>query len=291
MRQLVHSFSSGTTVVGGGAEGVDEWAAREAEGIGLRVERFHPSNPTTAALLARTQAMIPTLDALHAFVWWGCRGTWFTIAQAKKHGVPLTIHPPEPNTVVWTSPLHAKDPHALDITRGSAHQHPPLRGRWAQLRGAALLRRTYHWAHAFEREGALLADVQARARREGAPFLGEPCAPSPALLHRALVEMRGAGKEKDLPFMRYRDGYPDGMPGFMAEFRARVKAEPLILGWLLARQKLILQCVCPSARAPICHRSLVAHALVKCGARYMGELGSSPEEPLFEGTRPPSRAS
>ena len=114
-----------------------------------------------------------------------------------------------------------------------------------------------------------LLDVQRLARYEGVPFLGEPFSPSSDLLGRGLSELKRSPHTEEA-FARYRDGYPDGMPGFMAELRANMTREPLALGWLLARRRVVLMCFCPSPER--CHRSLVANALVKCGARYRGEL-------------------
>lgn len=87
-----------TTIVSGGAIGVDSWAARSAKQSGKRLIEYRPKKdiPIPARFFARNQEIVDHLKdykgALYAFIdvdsW---RGTSHGVEYALKKGVPVTI--------------------------------------------------------------------------------------------------------------------------------------------------------------------------------------------------------
>lgn len=94
VRAFVRSLPEGTTVVSGGAFGVDAVAADEAQNQGLDVVIFNPNWKLYGrrAGFMRNGLIVEAADVVHAF-WDGIsRGTASTIKLTQKAKKPLTIH-------------------------------------------------------------------------------------------------------------------------------------------------------------------------------------------------------
>lgn len=186
---------------------------------------------------------------------------------------------------------------------------------------AVLVRLGLGVAVQLERRSLTLAQIQRYALDEHRPgpaqprpSLGAPWAPSWPLLNAAKAAMGSADQlgqaaltlpaSEDRSAMlaeaerltteawtAYRDGWADGdrvEVGFLEEMRESWRVYRPAWGWLLARDRVALGCFCgrpawwPEGQAwACCHRFATADLLVKCGARYLGEL---PEpEPAQQG--------
>ena len=91
--EFVASLPMGTSIVSGGAEGVDSWAASEARTRGLGVITYEPNYELHGrrAPLVRNEAIAIECDRMVAF-WDGkSRGTMHAVRQAKKLGRPVEI--------------------------------------------------------------------------------------------------------------------------------------------------------------------------------------------------------
>jgi ABC-type Fe3+-hydroxamate transport system substrate-binding protein len=89
----------GSTVIHGGARGVDIWADAFAWDLDLHVETWKPDWDAygKAAGLIRNRAMLNSKPDLVLAFWNGSsRGTLDTIEQAKKKGIPCEVIPIEP---------------------------------------------------------------------------------------------------------------------------------------------------------------------------------------------------
>lgn len=98
VRDLVRSLAvapdaPNITIVSGGARGVDSIAAYYSKRLGLTTVEY-PADWAThgkAAGYSRNQTIVDDCDEVHAFPGAG-RGTWDTIARARKAGKPVTVH-------------------------------------------------------------------------------------------------------------------------------------------------------------------------------------------------------
>lgn len=93
--RLVAKYFPGTTVISGGAKGVDTWAVGEAQSLGLPVEVYPPSpkpgQSYVDAIWARNHLIIQACTHLVAF-WDGqSRGTKGTYEIARQLGKPVWI--------------------------------------------------------------------------------------------------------------------------------------------------------------------------------------------------------
>ena len=97
---LVNTLSPNTTVVSGGARGVDSWAAEYARKRGLKVIEFLPDLPSngnprweyTKAYHARNRQIVEHSHVVYAFVAPDRKGgTENTIKHAEDLGVPVNI--------------------------------------------------------------------------------------------------------------------------------------------------------------------------------------------------------
>ena len=97
---LVNTLSPNTTVVSGGARGVDSWAAEYARKRGLKVIEFLPDLPLngnpqweyTKAYHARNRQIAEHSHVVYAFVAPDRKGgTENTIKHAEDLGVPVNI--------------------------------------------------------------------------------------------------------------------------------------------------------------------------------------------------------
>ena len=100
VESLVNTFPADTTVVSGGAKGVDSWAAEFARKRGLKVVEFLPDLPSngsprweyTKAYHARNRQIAEHSEVVYAFVAPDRKGgTENTIKHAKELGVPVNI--------------------------------------------------------------------------------------------------------------------------------------------------------------------------------------------------------
>ena len=100
IESLVNTFPANTTVVSGGAKGVDRWAAEYARKRGLKVIEFLPDYPSfgsqrweyTQAYYARNRQIAERSEVVYAFVAPDRKGgTENTIKYAKELGVPVNI--------------------------------------------------------------------------------------------------------------------------------------------------------------------------------------------------------
>ena len=100
-RDLVSRFVArlpeGSTVISGGARGVDSWATDAAKAHGLTVEVF-PAQWTRAdgsldrgAGMARNSLIVDAAEILVAFHWRNSRGTADSIAKARAAGKPCWV--------------------------------------------------------------------------------------------------------------------------------------------------------------------------------------------------------
>lgn len=93
---FVRRLPKGTTIVSGGAQGVDhaaKIAVERTEGLKLvehlpEYERFGP----TKAPLARNLLIVRDADEIHAWPAPWSHGTWHTINAAKRAGKPVHVH-------------------------------------------------------------------------------------------------------------------------------------------------------------------------------------------------------
>lgn len=100
---FVSELPGGVTVVSGGARGVDSVAEEAARKRGLPVEVYRPDvagctarHEFTQRYYARNQRIVDASDLVVAFTEKDSGGTWHTIKQAKKAGVPIKIIRPAP---------------------------------------------------------------------------------------------------------------------------------------------------------------------------------------------------
>jgi predicted Rossmann fold nucleotide-binding protein DprA/Smf involved in DNA uptake len=100
VESLVKTLPADTTVVSGGARGVDSWAAEFARKRGLKVVEFLPDLPSngsprweyTKAYHARNRQIAEHSEVVYAFVAPDRKGgTENTIKYAKELGVPVNI--------------------------------------------------------------------------------------------------------------------------------------------------------------------------------------------------------
>lgn len=160
------------TVVSGGAAGADTVAALSARQRGLDVEEHLPDYKAHGdrAPLVRNVTIATTVDRLEAFPWPGCRGTHHAIGEARKAGVPVTIHEPEaPALLVFTAQIGYRGHHRFDITRksGGPAGHP-FAPSWGILKPAIDTRRV---AKEMRAEGKLelAAETEEDAWRDYVP--------------------------------------------------------------------------------------------------------------------------
>ena len=100
IESLVKTLPPNTTVVSGGARGVDSWAAEFSRKRGLKVKEFLPDLPSngnprweyTKAYHARNRQIAEYSHVVYAFVAPDRKGgTENTIKHAKELGVPVNI--------------------------------------------------------------------------------------------------------------------------------------------------------------------------------------------------------
>lgn len=302
VRALVRSFAGqDVVIVSGGADGVDTWAEDAAREVDIPVDIHRPREHTRNELLARDARLAKDgLAELHAFPWWGARGTYYTMRLARDAGVPVVEHRREPLVEVWTTRLGAADPDILDITRKTAtDRREALRGtegaRFLEAAGDPL-RQLYELALDMEQhQGRSLLEIQ-RAKVLPTPLtLGEPWAPSNAILRPALEALASAQRIRDLGRPREADEAADrawerylhgdratGTDGFLAEMKRSQRDKALAWGWAMARplrgtpeaplpSRLAIACFCGGDPA-FCHRSVVAGMFGAMGAALRGEI-------------------
>jgi 5-methylcytosine-specific restriction endonuclease McrA/uncharacterized protein YeaO (DUF488 family) len=114
------------------------------------------------------------------------------------------------------------------------------------------------------RVGAYRAEDGLDVSRAGAHPLGVAFAPSWGLLRPYLARrrQRRSSAEAAADWARYEAAY-------LAELRARYRADRAPFAALLARPEVTLLCHCPGPEQ--CHRGSLARVLVKLGAVYEGE--------------------
>jgi hypothetical protein len=97
--KLLSSLPSDSTVIHGGAEGIDTWADSIAWALGLHVEQW-PADWSMYGLRAgilRNLAMLDTKpDRVFAFWNGSSSGTRHTITEARRRGIPTEVIPIEP---------------------------------------------------------------------------------------------------------------------------------------------------------------------------------------------------
>jgi hypothetical protein len=95
VREYVRSLPEGTTLVSGGARGVDSWAADEARRRGFDVMVHWPDWTThgRSAGFLRNHAIVRDAEKVVAFTA-GSNGTQHTIDLARKAGKPVEVHRP-----------------------------------------------------------------------------------------------------------------------------------------------------------------------------------------------------
>jgi predicted Rossmann fold nucleotide-binding protein DprA/Smf involved in DNA uptake len=98
VESYVSKLAPGTIVVSGGAEGVDETAARAARKQGMEVLECTPDTKGckqrfefTKRFYERNQKIVDNADAVVAFTDKDKGGTWDTIKRAKKKKLPVTV--------------------------------------------------------------------------------------------------------------------------------------------------------------------------------------------------------
>ena len=100
VESLVNTFPADTTVVSGGAKGVDSWAAECARKRGLKVIEFFPDYPSfgssrweyNQAYYTRNRQIAEHSEVVYTFVALDRKGgTENTIKHAKELGVPVNI--------------------------------------------------------------------------------------------------------------------------------------------------------------------------------------------------------
>lgn len=80
-------------VISGGADGIDQHAARVARGLGLPFEEYLPNRRDgKAAPLIRNQQIAERCTELHAFPGPESRGTWHVHGIAKRLGRTVVVH-------------------------------------------------------------------------------------------------------------------------------------------------------------------------------------------------------
>lgn len=321
-RALVRSFAGqDVVVVSGGGAGIDTWVEDAAREVDLPVQVHHPERRTSEALLARDERIVADgLTELHAFPWWGARGTYYTMTRARQAGVPVVEHRKEPLVEVWTTRIGSSDPDELNVTREFADARAVKfrDGEVARLLGDhSPERRLYEMAIDMEERGRSLLELQREVVLPSPLTLGAPWAPSlgilrPALLARAsanrMREVTGRDKEaaelEGRAWERYL--YGNGRTrkdGFFAEMKRSQREKAIAWGWLLARRprtrldhppaepsRVVLACFCKDHAH--CHRTVVAGLLGDLGAVVRGELPRTPRKdvagdgPLFTNTTP-----
>jgi hypothetical protein len=285
----VGQLTDGTTVVSGGAVGVDIVAALSARQRGLTVEEHLPDYTAHGdrAPLERNTTIATTVDSLEAFPWEGCRGTWDAVRKARAAGVPVTVHEPDvahQGLLVFTSRISFAGTARLQITRHGETRDPagePF-APTAKLLERALV----------ERERADEFRAQAKALSSRQLLLGEPAEEVAARGLRAAALIEQAEQMEAASWAYYE-------PRFRAEMRvsygltrgtgawarqspdARKLAEeawergarPHPEAWrrLLARRVVVGTCFCVDAR--FCHRAIWrAQILPALGAVDGGEV-------------------
>jgi hypothetical protein len=254
--RVVHALPRETTVVSGGAIGVDsvaEWSARQR---GIAVEVHLPDYATHGlrAPLVRNGTIVETADDVHAFPWGAppwlqARGTMDAVGKAEKAGRSVELHAPgQPSLLVFSCHLSAtKAPGYLDITRGSAHGNRAFAPSHDILRPAIAARRE-------------AAEIRKRIR-----------CPSPA--KDQWDGMTQQERDADVELLRQanaieRAAWDAYLPAFQSEMReswGRNRAE-----WerVLALPVVSLACYCSDEYRSVgeCHTRLVAGYLVRAGA-------------------------
>lgn len=280
---LVDEVPAGTTVVSGGAAGVDSWAVARARTRGLPTIEL-PVVPGAwerwgkRAGHLRNAELVAAVDEIWAAPWVGARGTWNTIAQAREAGRPLRLVKPVTRLVVFTARLQRSlvDADLFDITRGFADRHK-LTAEWRRLPAVERERRRLRRVRELEAAGMPLYALGRASFETGMPPLGEAWAPPMSALGPALAARKeaaalsaagdegGADEVERVAWERYQ-------PAFLNYLRETYRTRAEAWGWLLAHERVVLTCTC--ADPTRCHRGLVAEALRRCGATYGGELGS-----------------
>jgi hypothetical protein len=264
--RVVHALPRETTVVSGGAIGVDsvaEWSARQR---GMAIEVHLPNYVAHGhrAPLIRNGAIVETADDVHAFPWGDARGTMDARGRAEKAGRTVELHAPgEPALLVFSCHISATGaPGYLDITRGSAHGN-----------------------RAFAPSHDILRPVIA-ARRQAAEIRKRIRYPSPS--KKQWDGMTQQERDADVELLRQsnaieRAAWDAYLPAFrleMAESWGRNRAE-----WerVLALSVVSLACYCSDEyrAAGECHTRLVAGYLLRAGAssgRTVVDGGDLPRE-------------
>ena len=93
VRRYVRSLPAGTTVVSGGARGVDKVAELEAEACGLPTEIHHAQWEQfgKSAGFQRNVSIVEASDRVVAFWDGSSRGTRHTMTLAERYGKPLEV--------------------------------------------------------------------------------------------------------------------------------------------------------------------------------------------------------
>lgn len=96
VRRFVETLPSNTTIVSGGARGVDRCAATAARARGLRVIEFLAEwrRLGRSAGFIRNEKIVQRCDRMVAFWDGSSSGTRHSISLARQHGRPVVIHRP-----------------------------------------------------------------------------------------------------------------------------------------------------------------------------------------------------
>ena len=83
-----------TTIISGGAKGIDSYAKRLAQENNIPIIEFLPeyNKYGKAAPMVRNQSIIDACDSVEAFPSKDSRGTTDSINKARKANKPITIH-------------------------------------------------------------------------------------------------------------------------------------------------------------------------------------------------------
>ncbi len=100
--RLIESFPSSSSIISGGAKGVDTTAIQAARDCRLSTQEYLPETSGctqqyeyTRAYYTRNQQIVDAVDVLYAFTEKDTGGTWDSIKRARRKGIPVHVIRPE----------------------------------------------------------------------------------------------------------------------------------------------------------------------------------------------------